>query len=321
MTGGTFGVGSPSISVIVPVYNNESSLPELHRRLTAVLSGTGMPYEVVFVDDGSKDRSGEILGGLAAAGPSTLVVSFSRNFGQHPAIHAGMSAARGSVIVLMDADLEDSPEDIPVLLAPMIEDPTLEIVFSTFDDPEGPRKRLSSAIFHRVFSRLSRTRVPRNLGTFRAFSAKVRDALLEYPERSAVYGPLMSQIGFSSVTVEVSRSAPVGRATSYNLRKRVSLAVSSLIYYGSALPTLVLTAGTALVVLSSGYLAVVVGAYALGQRALPAGTVLLLSVSLLTSGVLMLSVGVLTIYAYQIFKEVLGRPRYHVAARRGSGLP
>lgn len=321
MTGGTFGVGSPSVTVIVPVYNNESSLPELHQRLTSVLSGSGLQYEVVFVDDGSKDRSGEILEGLAASGPSTIVISFSRNFGQHPAIHAGMSAARGSVVVLMDADLEDSPEDIPVLLAPMIADPSIDIVFSTFDNPDGPRKRLSSTIFHRVFSRLSGTHVARNLGTFRAFSAKVRNALLEYPERSAVYGPLMSQIGFSSVTVAVSRSAPVGRQTSYSLRKRVSLAVSSLIYYGSALPTLVLSAGSALVILSSGYLVIVVGAYALGQRALPAGTVLLLSVSLLTSGVLMLSVGVLTIYAYQIFKEVLGRPRYHVAARRGSGLP
>jgi len=311
---------SGSVSVLIPVYNNEASLKELHRRIAATLDSMGRRFEIIFVNDGSGDGSLGVLREIAAADPRCVVLNLSRNFGQHPAINAALHRATGDINVLMDADLQDRPEELQRLLTPFEGDAEIDIVYTTFELAPGAKSRMSSRLFHRAFARLSDFHVPPTLGTYRAFSGQVRSALLEYPERNAVYGPLMSQMGFDHVYVEVPRDAPVGRSTSYSFSRRLALALSSLISYSSALYRFVISAGLLLTVLSGGYLLVVFVQYLTGFRALVNGQLLLLVITVLMSGVLLMSVGVLTAYTYRIFQEVLARPRFHVAREFGTGL-
>jgi glycosyltransferase involved in cell wall biosynthesis len=311
---------SASVSVLVPVYNNAASLEELHRRLVATLESMQRRFEIVFVNDGSADESLAILRRLAERDPRCVVLSLSRNFGQHPAINAGLTRVSGDITILMDADLQDRPEELPHLLEPF-SDPDVDIVYTQFELVAGEKARLTSRLFHRAFAKLSDVHIPPSLGTYRAFTARVRDALLDYPERNAVYGPLMAQMGYEHVYITVGRDAPVGRKTSYNFRRRLSLAVSSVISYGSFLHRFVTWIGLSLTTLSGGYLIVVLIQYVTGFRALVNGQLLLLVITVLMSGVLLMTVGVLTAYTYRIFQEVLARPRFHVAREFGHGLP
>lgn len=311
---------SASVSILVPVYNNAASLEELHRRLVATLESMNRAFEIVFVNDGSADESLAILRRLATADPRCVVLSLSRNFGQHPAINAGLDRASGDITVLMDADLQDRPEELPRLLAPL-DDPEIDIVYTQFELIDGKKSRLTSRLFHRAFAKLSDVHIPPTLGTYRAFTARVREALLDYAERNAVYGPLMAQMGYDHVYITVDRAAPVGRKTSYNFRRRLSLAISSIISYGSFLHRFVTWIGLSLTLMSGGYLVVVLIQYLTGFRALVNGQLLLLVITVLMSGVLLMTVGVLTAYTYRIFQEVLARPRFHVAREFGRGLP
>jgi glycosyltransferase involved in cell wall biosynthesis len=311
---------SRSVSILVPVYNNAASLDELHRRLVATLESMDRSFEIVFVNDGSADESLAILRRLAEADPRCVVLSLSRNFGQHPAINAGLDRATGDITVLMDADLQDQPEELPRLLAPL-DDPEVDIVYTQFELVDGKKSRITSRLFHRAFAKLSDVHIPPTLGTYRAFTARVREALLDYPERNAVYGPLMAQMGYENVYITVDRAAPVGRKTSYNFRKRLALAISSIISYGSFLHRFVTWIGLSLTLMSGGYLIVVLVQYLTGFRALVNGQLLLLVITVLMSGVLLMTVGVLTAYTYRIFQEVLSRPRFHVAREFGRGLP
>lgn len=309
-----------SVSVIIPCYDNESSLAELHQRLSVSLQPLSLRYEIVFIDDGSRDNTNLILDRIARHDSAVRVISLSRNFGQHPAISAGLSQAQGDLIVLMDADLQDQPEEIPRLIDVIRNDHTVDMVFTSSAKSGGNTTKTSSRLFHQVFSRISQNDIPPNIGTFRIFTRRIRDALLAYQERSVVYGPLMAQLGFGFRVLQVVRSGPVGRKTSYSFAKRVRLAVEATLYYGSSFPKLILGLGVGLVSISALYLMLVAVTYALGQRSLPAGTILLLSVLLLTSGVILLSTGLLSLYVIQIFREVLHRPRYHIASLHGEGL-
>ncbi len=312
---------SLSVSVLVPVYNNSTTVAELHRRLVATLESLDRSFEIVFVNDGSIDASMATLRALAELDPRCVVLDLSRNFGQHPAIGAGLARATGDLTVLMDADLQDHPEELPKLLGVFDENPDVDIVYTTFQMDGGGKSRVTSRLFHTVFARLSDVHIPSNLGTYRVFTAAVRRALLEYPERSAVYGPLMAQMGFVNRYVEVARSQAPGRASSYTFRRRLSLAMSSIISYGSVVHRFVTWVGFSLTTLSGGYLVVLIVQYLGGYRDLVNGQLLLLGITVLMSGVLLMTVGVMTAYTFRIFQEVLARPRYHVAREYGRGLP
>ena len=308
-----------SVSVVVPVYNNAASLDELVARLTAVLDQRHAPYEIVLVDDGSADESWKIITKLARADERVVGLHLSRNFGQQPATRAGLRRATGDVTVLMDADLQDRPEEIPAMLEALTDD--VDIVVTTWDpDKTEVRERWSSRIFHRIFSRIVGVQLPRNLGTYRLFTADFRAAVLDYPESTAVYGPLMAQMGFNAAYVEVVRSAPTGRKSSYNFRKRARLAMNTMLTYSDVPYRAVSWSGVALVVASVAYLVLLLGQYAIYGRRIPSGLTLVLTVQLLLSGAVLASLGVLGAYLFRIFREVLDRPRYHIAREAGKGL-
>lgn len=309
-----------SISVIIPVYNNASTLRELYDRLCHALTPLSDHFEVIMINDGSVDDSWQVICGITKGDPRGVGICLSRNFGQHPAINAGLARARGELTVLMDADLQDRPEELPALVNRFVENPELDIAYTKFVMKDGERSRLTSRLFHSLYARMTALDIPQNLGTYRVFTARVRDALLDYPERAAVYGPLMAQMGFDYEYVTVARADAVGRRTSYTFAKRLSLAISSLVSYSAFLHRVVTWAGLILTTLSTVFLTVLVIQYATGYRVLLNGQLLLIGITVLTSGVLLMTVGVLTAYTFRIFQEVLARPRYHVSREVGDGL-
>jgi glycosyltransferase involved in cell wall biosynthesis len=291
------------LSVLVPVYNNEATLEALCSRLHQALHA--IDYEVLLVNDGSRDHSLDILRQLAQSNPRLKVISLSRNFGQHPAIAAAIDHAVGDVLVLMDADLEDQPEQIPMLVQTLT-DRRCDIVYTT--NIGGREQRLTSDVYHRVFSRMVDIRLPKRLGTFRAFTRKVCDALRQFPERQALYGPLMFFIGFTYAIVPVERGS--ARASSYTFFKRLRIAVSSLVTYTDLPPRLFGIAGVVMVALSILYGAAILLQYFIFDRRLPQGLTLVVLLLTFMTGMLMAALGVLGEYVFRIFQEVLARPRY-----------
>ncbi len=290
----------------MPVYNNETTIEPLLARLRAALEG--VEYEAVVVDDGSRDRSLELLRVQAAADSRLKVISFSRNFGQHPAIAAALEHASGDVLILMDADLEDQPEHIPMLVR-ALEEQHCDIVYTTKLEGAVTPRSLSSDAYHQVFSRTIGVAVPRQLGTFRAFTRKVADALRAFPERDVLYGPLMFYVGFRFAFVPVARGVRPGRS-SYTLMKRLRLAFNSLITYSDVAPKLFAAAGALMIVGPLLYGAIVLLQYLVGGRSLPAGLTIIVLLVTFLGGTIMLALGVLGLYVFRIFQEVLARPRY-----------
>ena len=288
------------------MYNNETTIVQLVERLRAALDG--FAYEAIVVDDGSRDRSLALLKAQAAADSRLKVISFSRNFGQHPAIAAALDHAQGDVLILMDADLEDEPENIPTLVT-TLQERGCDIVYTTKLEGPTTARSLTSDAYHQVVSRTIGVTVPRQLGTFRAFTRKVGDALRAFPERDVLYGPLMFYVGFQSVIVPVARGVRPGRS-SYTFLKRLRLAVNSLITYSDLAPKLFASAGALMIVGPLLYGVIVLLQYLLGGRSLPQGLTMVVLLITFLGGTIMLALGVLGLYIFRMFKEVLARPRY-----------
>jgi len=304
-------------SVVLPVYNNAPALCELATRLLRECRSITESFELIFVNDGSTDDSLQFLNELADSDHRIKVIALSRNFGQHPAISAGFEHANGQYIVLMDADLQDRPEDIQRLLAELSCN-DCDVVY-TLKQPDNfslPTARLSSALYHFVFSRLVGSEVPLNIGTFRAFNHKVHSALLRFPEVNVLYGPLMFYIGFSSRIISLPFSRrPYGKS-SYSLAKRIELASNSLMSYTDIPHRLTSLAGVLLLLGTLGYGLTVVIQYLLIGRSLPSGiTVVILLICTLVGAVLF-SLGIIGGYVFRIYQEVLRRPRYLVRSMR-----
>lgn len=301
----------PLISVILPVYQTAIYLRELYQRSRAALEPLG-DFELLMVDDGSRDNAWEIIQELAAQDARVKGMKLSRNFGQHPAISAGFEHAKGEVIVLMDADLQDRPEDIPRLYEQLKGD--VDVVYTV---KEGEREaftyRLTSRLYHYVFSRLTGARVPPRVGTFRLFSRRFLDAVLSYPERNILFGPLMFHMGFQSATVAVQHVERAGSRSAYTFRKRLALAVNSLLNY-TDLPHRLLVSMGSMILLGSGlYLVALLVKYIVARGNLPPGLTLLALLVTFSLGSVMLSLGILGTYVFRVYQEVLRRPRYIVA--------
>jgi glycosyltransferase involved in cell wall biosynthesis len=300
------------ISVVIPVYNNAAALRELTTRLLETLKKCAQGYEIVYVNDGSRDQSIAILKELAAAEPAVKVINLSRNFGQHPAICAGFEHASGQITILMDADLQDRPEDI-VDLVKKLRDEEADVAYTIKQSTDKKMtSRLTSTLYHYVIARIVRTNVPLNIGTFRALNRKFLEALLQFREVNVLYGPLMFYMGFKSCFFELPyHERPHGKS-SYTFRKRLQLAVNSLISYTDVPHRLSMMFGVMLFSGSLFYGLIVALQYLMFGASLPGGSTLILLVLCLTLGSLMMTMGVIGSYVFRVYQEVLHRPRYLV---------
>lgn len=306
------------LSVIIPVYNNCYTLEVLCYQIIENLGKKNISYEIIFINDGSSDLSSEILRTLASGNSKIRVVNLSRNFGQHPAICAGFERARGDYIVLMDADMQDNPQNI-IDLYEKITSSDFDIVF-TNRVPSGvrSRKRLTSFFYHWVFSKLTNTKVPINVGTFRIFNKRVLGALLSFEESEIIYGPLMFFIGFKSAVLNLEYLDSNRKKTSYTFAKRLKLAINSLISYTDVPHKTFIVFGTLIVLIVGLYSVSLVAQYILLGRMLTSGLTLILLVLCLSFGLTISSLGIIGIYIFRIYQEVLNRPRYIVRSEINS---
>jgi len=310
----------PEVSLVIPIYNEELVLPRLDERLRELLERIGEQAEVLFVDDGSKDRSLELLRAMVAKEPRYRCLSFSRNFGHQRAITAGMDATRGKAVVVMDADLQDPPEVIVEMIAKWRQG--YDVVYGRRRSREGETwfKLFTAKIFYRIFAAMIPIEVPLDTGDFRLMSRRVVIAMRELRETHRFVRGLVAWVGFKQTAVEYDRAARAAGETKYPLRKMMAFALDGIASF-SVLPLRMAT-----------YLGLVVGALSVlyGLSALfvhvvmhatvPGWTTTVVLVSFLFS-VQLLMTGVLGEYIGRIYEQVKQRPLYVVGEKIGWKRP
>ena len=304
----------PEVSLVIPIYNEEAVLPVLDERLIALLDKLGdLSCEVVFVDDGSKDKSLALLRTMVQREKRYRAVSFSRNFGHQRAITAGMDAARGKAVVVMDADLQDPPEVILEMVAKWRDG--YDVVYGRRRSRAGetPFKLLTAKAFYRLFAAMIPIEVPLDTGDFRLMSRRVVVAMCELRETHLFVRGLVAWLGFKQTAVDYDREARAAGETKYPLRKMLAFAFDGIMSF-SILPLRLSTYLGALVgVASVLYGIIAVLTYLLGVTQ-PGWTTTVVLVSFLFS-VQLLMTGVLGEYIGRIYEQVKLRPLYVVAER------
>jgi dolichol-phosphate mannosyltransferase len=310
------------LSVVIPCYNEIQVLPLLEERLRSSLAGVGMPWEAVFVDDGSRDGCYERLAALSAADPRFKVVRFSRNFGHQAAIAAGLSWARGEAVAILDADLQDPPELIATCLKHW-RDGDQVVYCQRAERKEGPLMRLLYGAFYRLLRASSEVAMPLDAGDFCVMDRRVVDVLTAMPEHRVFVRGLRAWAGFRQRALPYERPARAAGDTKYGFGKLLALAGDGLFSF-TLIPLRVATWLGLLLTLVSGAWGVFVLAWRLfgfnvfGHTAadLPGwtGFVLLL---ILFGSVQLVLLGVLGEYVGRIYEETKGRPRWVVEAAHG----
>jgi len=307
---------TPVASVVVPVFNERETLHALVARLVPVLlEVTDGSFEVIFVDDGSSDGSSDILDGLHAVDGRVKVIHLSRNFGHQAALQAGIDAARGRAVVLMDADLQDRPEDLRAFFARWRDGYDVVYAIRT-DRKEGRTKRTAYSLFYRTLRLISEVDMSVDAGDFSLIDRRVLDVLATFPERNRLLRGLRSWVGFRQLGVECSRDARFAGASKYTVGKLVTLALSG--YVGFSLVPLRLATWSGFAAAATGFAVMV---WVLATKILdvpsPRGWASTLAVILFIGGVQMLLLGVLGEYLGRIYDEVRRRPLYIVRSRLG----
>lgn len=309
----------PPISVVVPCFNEEDGIAECHRRLTEILRGFDTWYEIVYVDDGSSDSTPAKLAALHASDPNVTVIELSRNFGHQPAVTAGLEAARGQVVVIIDADLQDPPEVIARMLEKWAEG--YEVVYGVRESRDGESgfKLWSAKLFYRLINALSDVAIPLDSGDFRLLDRKAVEAMKSMPERHRLLRGMCSWIGFRQCGVKYARAARFAGTTKYPFRKMLRLALDGVASF-STVPLRVL----ALVGVASAALALLGIIYALVVRLFTHSWVAGWTISfiglLFLGGLQMISIGIVGEYVGRIYNEAKHRPLYiarSVLPRRG----
>ena len=303
-------VGTPPVlSVVVPVFNEEATLDTLHRRVTSVLDGLGEPYELVLVDDGSRDRSWEKMAALAAADARVVLVRLSRNFGHQIAVTAGVDAARGEAVVLMDADLQDPPEVIPAMVARWRDGYDVVYGRRTHRHGEGHFTRVTAAAFYRGIRRLTAVDIPVDTGDFRLMSRRVVDVLRSLRERNRFVRGLVAWIGYRTVGVEYERAERLAGETKYPLRKMVRFAADAVVSFSYAPLRLATGLGLLSSALAFAYAIYAVLAAVFHWDVVHGWASLIVAV-LFLGGVQLVCVGIIGEYVGRIHDEVKRRPLY-----------
>lgn len=212
-----------NLSVVVPVYNDQEVLQELYRRLNPVVESLATHYEIVLVDDGSKDHSWDEIMKLREADDHIVAVKLARNFGQQNSIAAGLNVVKGEIIVLMDSDLQDRPEDIPVLIDTLLKSGTQMAIAQWQTRQDTWAKRTVSNIFNRVSNTITAIHIEPHLGVFRAIRRSVVDELKKFPEKTSTTLSLLYYIGANYAIVPLKRDARFAGKSGYNVRKMFGL--------------------------------------------------------------------------------------------------
>lgn len=304
-----------TLTIVIAAFNEEASLPEMHRRLGVVLDGLDAQATVLYVDDGSRDGTWQVLQSLAADDPRVQLLRLARNFGKELALTAGLDHVETDAALVIDADGQDPPELIPQFVAKWREG--FDVVYGTRTRREGESwfKRFTAAAFYRVMSRLSHTPIPPDTGDFRLMSRPVLDALRQLRERQRFMKGLFTWVGFKQVSLPYERAPRLAGGSKFNYWRLWNLALEGI----TSFSTVPLRLATYVGVLTA------LGAFAWGLW-IVARTVLwgdpvegwpsLMTVMLFLGGVQLVALGIIGEYLGRLYLEVKQRPLYLVAEAR-----
>lgn len=298
-----------TLSVVVPLFDEEEVLPLLHLRLLAALGALDGSAEIVYVDDGSTDRTGALLRQLHLGCPMVSVVRFSRNFGKEQALTAGLQLARGDAVVLMDADLQHPPEMIPAMVSAWRAGADVVNMRRRDRADESWLRRGSARLFYRLINRLSDTPIPADVGDFRLFSRRAVDALALLPERNRFMKGLFAWIGFRQATLDFDCDERAAGSSKWRWRQLLHFAVEGVTAFSVKPLRLASYAGLASALTAFAYaLYFLVKTLVLGDPV--AGFPTLIVVVLMLGGLQLLAIGVLGEYLGRLCLESKRRPLF-----------
>jgi glycosyltransferase involved in cell wall biosynthesis len=297
-------------SIIIPIFNEEKILPELHQRLEKVAANLDGPVEVILIDDGSKDRSFEIMKDLHARDPRIKSIRLSRNFGHQIAISAGLDLAGGKAIILMDGDLQDPPELLPEMIARWKEGN--QVVYTVKKSrKENKLKRFAFKSFYRILHALSTVEIPMDAGNFSLLDRRVVEILRKMPERNRYISGLRAWSGFRQTAVYYDRDPRFSGKPQMSLSRLVQLALDGIFSFSNVPLRLAIYLG-----LATAFLSFAIGLWAISARLFTDKAVLgwastIISI-LFVGGMILFTLGVIGEYISRIYEEVKNRPLYVV---------
>ena len=316
----------PTLSIVVPMYNEEESMETFFKRTQRALQTVTQSYEIVCVNDGSRDRTLAQLRAYAELDARIRVVNLSRNFGKEIALSAGLDHASGDAVIPIDADLQDPPEIIPLMLAKWRGGAKLVLAKRRDRSADTWLKRFTANGAYWAFSKLTHPKIPQNVGDFRLMDRDVVDAIKRLPERSRFMKGLFAWIGYDAEIVEYDREVRSAGETKWNYWKLWNFALDGITSF-SSLPLRIWSyLGFGVSLLAMGYLAFILTKSVVFGLDMP-GYASLMSVTLFFNGILLIGVGVIGEYLSRIFTEVKARPLYIVSEKIGfeqeaqSGIP
>ena len=298
----------PVYSVVIPAYNEQEVITEAYNRLTNVMAGMGEMYELIFINDGSKDETAHIIAGFCENDPAVRLINFTRNFGHMSAISAGMEQARGQAVFVIDADLQDPPEVFPDMAAKWKEG--YHVVYGKRIKRKGESlfKKLSASLFYRFLRHMTSVDLPPDTGEFRLIDRKVCDAVNKLPEKSRYIRGLVSWVGFKQIPVEYVREERFAGVTKYPLRKMITFAMDAITSFSHKPLKLGTMLGFSISVLSFLYILYVIYRFLTGQTI--AGWASTVAVIVFTQGIVLMILGLMGEYIGRIYSELQSRPNY-----------
>ncbi|MCC7130456.1 MAG: glycosyltransferase family 2 protein [Anaerolineae bacterium] len=302
---------NPTVSIVAPVFNESATLPEFYHRVRDAMQPFGDAWELVLVDDGSRDDSAQIMRDLARQDPRVRPVIFARNFGHQLAVTAGLDYSRGAAVVIIDSDLQDPPEVIPEMVAQWEEG--YEVVYAIRTEREGETwfKLFTASIFYRIIYRITDVDIPLDTGDFRLLDRKVVDVLNRMRERHRFLRGMSVWVGFRQTGVSYKRQARFAGETKYPLKKMVKFAgdaITGFSYFPLQLATYIgfISAGVSILAIP-----IVIILRLIGEQAFFGQATTLIAV-LFLGGVQLISLGILGEYIGRLYDEARGRPLYIV---------
>jgi polyisoprenyl-phosphate glycosyltransferase len=311
---------APTYSVVIPIYNEQESLPELQRRLTAVFAGLDGHAEAIFIDDGSTDLGYLMLVEMNKSDPRFKVAQLARNFGHQLAITAGIDLAAGDAVIVMDGDLQHPPELIPELAARWRDG--YEVVYGVMvARPEGWFKRTTARMYYRLLRRLATVEIPAATGDFRLADRRVIDAFRSMPEQNRFVRGMFAWLGFRQIGVSYEAPPRHAGSSKYTVRRMVRLATDGLLSFSTKPLRIVLDIGFVVSALAllfgiASLISKFVGAF------LVPGWLTIVLVTSFIGGIQLIVIGVVGEYVGRIYDEVKARPLYLVRELHGfDGVP
>lgn len=311
-------VGARTISCVIPCFNEAANLRNLLPLLEDILWATHMRWEIIVVDDGSTDDTAAVAQAWCELS-GFRCISLSRNFGKEAALTAGLAAAHGDAVVLLDGDLQHSPQLIHAMVAQWVAG--AEVVYAVREarNDESRFKRIGSRLFYSFVNSSDRFEVPRDAGDFRLMDRKVVDALMSLPERSRFMKGLYAWVGFRAVALPYTPAPRAEGTSTFNARRLLNLAIDGLTAFTTWPLRMVSVAGLMLAVPAFAYGAYVALDHVLFGNAVSGWTTIVVSLMFFI-GIQMISTGIVGEYIARIYEEVKGRPLYVVRREHGSGL-